>query len=196
MVEQGKKLRIAVIGVGMGGTAIGLDGSWIGVTNAGQKLLDGWLGASEVDKLIDRKYSTYSPRHWKTGEILYHPKVPDVEGLTLEERQELRETSSTIRSDLHLFAYNHLPKDRIHMGKKAIGFGFENDEPHVNFSDGTKVYADIIVAADGVNSRGRFVMECLVPDSEGLTLELRWGQKAPDGLSLFSLAVRCQHALD
>ncbi|MDE0189335.1 MAG: FAD-dependent oxidoreductase, partial [bacterium] len=49
-------------------------------------------------------------------------------------------------------------EDRYHLRKEVVGFTQTSDEVRVEFSDGEEARADLLVAADGINSLARSVL--------------------------------------
>ncbi|RDW63786.1 hypothetical protein BP6252_11331 [Coleophoma cylindrospora] len=174
-VEEPKKLKIAVVGVGLGGGAVGaflksvpnVDvqlyersvvhrqvGAWIGVTPAGQLLLEEICGEEAVDSISTRMYGAPAIKHWKTGEIKV-PTTPLPDGITHEEKVRRRGQADTIRQDLHRIIIDQIPKGTIHTGKRGVSFKVDEDKVTVDFQDGTSVEADLLIVSDGINSKLR-----------------------------------------
>lgn len=55
----------------------------------------------------------------------------------------------------------HVPAERIHLGKKivAVEEGEGGDGVVLKFADGSQAVADLLVGADGINSVGRLCRE-------------------------------------
>ncbi|VUC30680.1 unnamed protein product [Clonostachys rosea] len=175
-IQEGKKLRIAVVGVGMAGVAAGLDlvglpnvdvqlyersvnhrlaGAWLGVTPSALKRLVEWVDEEQVDSVITRRYNPFTALHWRTGEILHKPEQIDGAKLSKAERLEQMGISNAIRSDLHQLTLKLLPEGIVHTGKRGVSLDQTGDAVRINFEDGTDAVADLVIAADGINSQIR-----------------------------------------
>ncbi|MCC9137073.1 FAD-dependent monooxygenase [Pontibacter silvestris] len=67
------------------------------------------------------------------------------------------------RADLHEVLYNHLQPGSLVLGKRCQGVSQEGDQVQVSFTDGTHATADLLIAADGINS---VVRQQLLPQSQ------------------------------
>ncbi|MBW0101439.1 FAD-dependent monooxygenase [Pseudonocardia sp. KRD-291] len=59
------------------------------------------------------------------------------------------------RADLLGLLADALPEGTVHTGKECVGFRQDTDGAEVEFADGSSVGADVVVAADGINSNLR-----------------------------------------
>ncbi|KAJ3542925.1 hypothetical protein NM208_g3843 [Fusarium decemcellulare] len=172
-IKQDCKLRVAVVGVGMGGVAAGLDllelpnvdiqlyersvehrlaGAWLGVTPSALKRLVDWVEEERVDQVITRRYNAFTALHWQTGDILHRPEQVDGAKLTKAERLNQMGVSNAIRSELHQLTLKLLPQGLVHTGKKCLSLEETSDGVSIKFEDGTDAVADLVIAADGINS--------------------------------------------
>jgi salicylate hydroxylase len=56
------------------------------------------------------------------------------------------------RADLHGALAARLPADRVHHGRRCVGFTEEPGGVRIDFADGSTARADVLVGADGINS--------------------------------------------
>ncbi|WPG99927.1 FAD/NAD(P)-binding domain-containing protein [Acrodontium crateriforme] len=170
-----KRLRIAIIGVGLAGAALASFlksvpnadvqlyerskahrkvGAWLGLTPTAQSLVEEICGEKTVDSICDRTYGKPVKRHWQTGEILFQPDpIPD--HLTPDERKSMRNTANTVRQDLHQILLDKIPDEQIHMGKKAFDFSVCDGVVTVYFEDDSSIEVDLLIVSDGINSKLR-----------------------------------------
>ena len=156
--------NIAIIGVGLGGAAAGAllqrDGFKVDLYESAPAFAR--IGAGihmgpNILKIfnrigIDRKLVEISskPTHWLsrdgiTGEYL--SRVP-LEGYGA--------TYCTIhRGDLHALQISTLEDGSVHYGKRLESVTDLGDEVLMTFADGSTATADIVIGADGINSRIR-----------------------------------------
>jgi salicylate hydroxylase len=72
------------------------------------------------------------------------------------------------RADLLEALANALPKDIIHTGHKCIGFSQNEKEAELVFANGQIVHADVVIAADGINSvLQKYVIPPSMPEYAG-----------------------------
>ncbi|CZR65806.1 related to salicylate 1-monooxygenase [Phialocephala subalpina] len=93
-------------------------------------------------------------RHWKTGEVIGNDKHDNV-------NERLHRTARYHRGHLHGALLDNVPKEMIHLGKKAVGVDVFGDGVTLRFEDGTTAQADILIGADGLKSA---VRQFFVPD--------------------------------
>ncbi|WP_372740818.1 FAD-dependent monooxygenase [Neptunomonas sp.] len=62
------------------------------------------------------------------------------------------------RGDLHALQIDAIAKDTLHFGKRLEALDDSGDEVLLTFTDGTKATADIVIGADGINSKIRDVL--------------------------------------
>ncbi len=75
------------------------------------------------------------------------------------------------RKDLRSLLIESLKPDTIIWGKQYVSTKkIENDRNTVNFSDGTTVEADVIIAADGKGSKVRPLVSAVEPTYSGITI--------------------------
>ena len=167
--------RVAVIGAGLGGLAaasalrrIGLDpqiyeqtsrfsrvGAGINVSPNAVTALRG-LGLEERLLSLAHQPPSWINRRWDTGdEILEIPLGADAEGKYGARFLQMH------RADLHGALADVVPADSVHLGKRLVGLEATPLQVALDFADGTRAEADLVVAADGVHSR---VREILVGD--------------------------------
>lgn len=84
-------------------------------------------------------------RHWKTNEIVNFDEFVDVP-------EHRHQTARFHRAHLHQALLEHVPRDLIHLKKKAVRAEADNDAATVYFEDGTSASGDILVGADGIKS--------------------------------------------
>ncbi|MFD5869561.1 FAD-dependent monooxygenase, partial [Corynebacterium sp. NPDC060344] len=56
------------------------------------------------------------------------------------------------RADLHRILADQVPAETVHLGRRLVGFEEDEDGVRLDFEDGTRGRADLLVAADGVHS--------------------------------------------
>ncbi len=59
------------------------------------------------------------------------------------------------RADMHALELTALQPDTLHFGKRLSGVTERDDDVMLSFEDGTTAQADIVIGADGINSRLR-----------------------------------------
>jgi 6-hydroxynicotinate 3-monooxygenase len=161
--------RIAVIGAGLGGaTAAALlqragcqvrvyeqarsferVGAGIHVSANVMKVLR-HLDAEHRLSQIGIHPDTFTSRKWDTGEILFELPL----GNTGE--QKYGATYITVhRHDLHAAILEKVQPGTIEFGRRLTDVQPDGAVTHLNFGDGSMVEADVVIGADGVNSRLR-----------------------------------------
>jgi 6-hydroxynicotinate 3-monooxygenase len=161
--------RIAVIGAGLGGATVaallqreGHDvrlyeqaraferiGAGIHVSANVMKVLR-HLGAEERLSRIGIHPDKFTSRRWDTGEVLFE--------LPLGEAGEKKYGASYItvhRNDLHAAILEKLHPGTLAFGKRLIDVSSDATLAHLSFEDGSSAQCDIVIGADGVNSKLR-----------------------------------------
>src|SRR5581483_3456192 len=157
----GKKLKIAVVGAGMGGLAVAATLRQIGLEVAvyEQAARFGRIGAGIQmmpnsmkvlrkigieERLRQTSFAPYSHlnRVWDTGEVTRELPMPE----SLYGAPYL----CMHRATLHEALAAVVPADIIHLGKKLVGLDQAKGQVTLAFADGTRAQADAVVGADGV----------------------------------------------
>jgi 6-hydroxynicotinate 3-monooxygenase len=161
--------RIAVIGAGLGGaTAAALlqregfevrlyeqaraferIGAGIHVSANVMKVL-AHLGADDRLSRIGIHPDAFTSRKWDTGEVLFE--------LPLGETGEQKYGAGYItvhRSDLHAAVLDKVKPGSIAFGKRLVDVKLDRTAVHLKFGDETAAEADVVIGADGVNSKLR-----------------------------------------
>ena len=157
-------MRVIVVGAGLGGCATALAmknagfevvvyekirkfqrlGDSLGLGENALKLLDRWSPGLREDFVeIGNKSEFMQIRRWKDGKLLAQQPLMDMAGFIGH------------RGDYHdafLRAVDHagIP---VHMGTEVLEY--DESIPLIRLANGEVVYADVIVAADGIKSRAR-----------------------------------------
>lgn len=164
-----KSPRIAVVGAGLGGAATaalllkeGLDvhvyeqapgfsrlGAGIHVGPNVMKVLRR-IGIEDAMNAQGSHPDYWYSRHWQTGDVLaqiplgeYAVKNYGASYLTVH------------RGDFHELLIKALPSAAISFGKSLVRVDDRGDDVVMHFADGTTAEADIVIGADGVNSKIR-----------------------------------------
>ena len=161
--------RIAVIGAGLGGATVaallqraGFEvriyeqarsfdriGAGIHVSANVMKVLR-HLGAEAGLSRIGIHPDMFTSRQWDSGEILFE--------LPLGETGERKYGAGYItvhRHDLHLAILDKVQPGTIATGQRLTDVGSDGAVARLRFADGSSADADIVIGADGVNSRVR-----------------------------------------
>jgi 6-hydroxynicotinate 3-monooxygenase len=161
--------RIAVIGAGLGGATVaallqreGFEvrlyeqadaferiGAGIHVSANVMKVLR-YLDAEHQLSQIGIHPDKFASRKWDTGEVLFE--------LPLGEMGEQKYGASYItvhRGDLHAAILEKVLPGTIAFGKRLVDVTSDRFTAHLDFSDGSTADADVVIGADGVNSKLR-----------------------------------------
>lgn len=163
------KPRIAVIGAGLGGAAAaslliqeGFDvhvyeqapvfsrqGAGIHVGPNVMKILRR-IGIEDALNEQGSHPEFWHSRHWETGDILAQIPLGDYAV------KEYGASYLTVhRGDFHALLIDALPDGALTYGKLLTKVEDLGNEVRMHFADGTVAHADIVIGADGVNSRIR-----------------------------------------
>ncbi|KAG7046469.1 salicylate hydroxylase [Colletotrichum scovillei] len=121
--------------------------------NAG-RIFHRWSNGAVVSKLkplcIDLQEYGFRIHKWDTGEIVLTQRRPpaDPEAPVLNGH----------RGELHEVIYNYAKDELaipIHLGQPVTDYFEDQDAAGIQFQDGRKVSADVVIAADGVRSKAR-----------------------------------------
>lgn len=159
-----KSKKIAVIGAGLGGASMG-----ILLQKAGFDV-EVYEQASEISRLgagihigpnimkifremgleKDLEEMGCHPDYWvsrdgNTGEIIAKAPLTDYDAAYL----------TIHRGDMHVRQIEALQKDKLHFGKRLSHVEQDADGVILSFADGTVAKADIVIGADGINSKIR-----------------------------------------
>lgn len=161
--------RIAIIGAGLGGATAGAllqregfqvrlyeqarsferIGAGIHVSANVMKVLR-YLDADERLNRIGIHPDVFTSRKWDTGEVLFE--------LPLGKTGEQRYGASYItvhRHDLHAAILEKVQPGTIEFGKRLADVKLDSAVAHLTFDDASVAGADVVIGADGVNSRLR-----------------------------------------
>jgi salicylate hydroxylase/6-hydroxynicotinate 3-monooxygenase len=166
------RLRIAVVGAGMGGLTvaatlrrIGVEveiyeqasrfariGAGIQMTPNPVKVLRA-LGLEEHLLRVAFRPSVMRNRDWDTGALTFE--------LALGESAERQYGAPYLllhRGDLHAALTTLVRGEIVHFGKKLVDLDQAADGVDLRFADGAQAHADAVVGADGVHSRVREII--------------------------------------
>ncbi len=164
-----KQPRIAVVGVGLGGAAAAAllikagynvrvfeqapsfsrQGAGIHVGPNVMKILRR-IGIEDALNEQGSHPDFWYSRHWQTGDVLAQIPLGDFAV------KEYGASYLTVhRGDFHALLMNALPDGVVAFGKQLTKVEDTGEVVHLHFADGTTAEADIVIGADGVNSRIR-----------------------------------------
>ena len=164
-----RSARIAVIGAGLGGTTVagllqraGFDvnvyeqapafdriGAGIHLTANVMKVLR-HLGVERTLSATGIHPDSFVSRAWNTGDVLF--ELP----LGAEGERRYGATYITVhRGDLHAALASTVRLGTIHSGKKLVSIDRSRAATLLEFSDGDVAEVDLVIGADGVNSKVR-----------------------------------------
>jgi salicylate hydroxylase len=159
---EGKPLRVAIVGGGIGGLSAavalwerGIEvrvyeqapaltevGAGLALQPNGLRLLRRLGFAEEIARWGARWTDTRFRR--SDGSIIAPMLAPGADGPI--EYQGLH------RADLLAMLAARLPAEAVHTGHRCVGFAQDGNRAHVVFANGAEVNADVVVAADGIHS--------------------------------------------
>ena len=164
-----RRTRIAVVGAGLGGmTAAGfLQRAGFSVTVYEQAPAFSRIGAgiilsSNVMKVLRRlgveqmiveagiKADSYISRDWATGETMYK-----IEFDAASEQRFGGPYANIHRGDLHAILEKGVAPGSIAFNHRLVALDEASDAIRLVFANGLKVNADIVIGADGINSKVR-----------------------------------------
>jgi salicylate hydroxylase len=87
-------------------------------------------------------------RHWKTNEVVSTDHFVDVP-------DRVHQTARYHRAHLHQALLEHVPRALIHLNKKVRDAQVVGGRVSLSFEDGTTVVGDLLIGADGINSKVR-----------------------------------------
>ncbi|KIW12675.1 hypothetical protein PV08_09953 [Exophiala spinifera] len=87
-------------------------------------------------------------RHWRTNEIVSVDHFQDVP-------EPRHQTARFHRAHLHQALLEHVPRELIHLGRRISGADVNDRTVTLVFEDGTKAVGDVLIGADGINSKVR-----------------------------------------
>ncbi|WP_026060302.1 FAD-dependent monooxygenase [Pseudaminobacter salicylatoxidans] len=164
---SGKQPKIAVIGAGLGGAAAGalLQRAGFDVQVYEQAPAFTRLGAGihmgpNILKIFEKmgiakqlEGMSSKPTHWYSRDGLtgdYLSKIP---------LMGYGATYCTVhRGDLHALQISAVDAQSLYFGKRLKALDDNGSDVHLTFEDGTSATADIVIGADGINSRVREVL--------------------------------------
>jgi 6-hydroxynicotinate 3-monooxygenase len=165
------RLRIAIVGAGLGGTTAGilLQQAGYAVTlyeqapslqriGAGIHLHANLMRVMRAIGVADRMYEIgLSPRNWysrewDTGRILFEP--------SMEEWTRTYGLPHLVmhRGDMQAVLTAALAPESLQFGKRLAGLEEAAGTMRLAFADGTRAEADVVIGADGVNSKIREIL--------------------------------------
>ncbi|MDB5773521.1 MAG: Salicylate 1-monooxygenase [Burkholderia sp.] len=165
---QGKS-RIAIIGAGLGGTAAAVLMQQAGFNvrlyeqapvfsrmGAGIHLSPNLMkvmrrmGIEDALMKIGARVEVWYSRDWQTGEKIATIPMGD------HARARYGADYLTVhRGDFHALMTGAVDPGTLEFGKRLVRVEDRKDAVHLSFADGTTAEADIVIGADGVNSRIR-----------------------------------------
>ncbi len=163
----GNTLKIAIIGGGIGGSAAALSllkagfdvrvyeraselrevGAGIVLTPNAVRVLH-HLGFADALAALGVAVPIVRQRRWQDGRTLLFAKVAPPPGVPA-----MFYTSH--RSDILLMLAGKLPPERLHLGHKLAAFSDRGDKVEMQFENGARAEADVMIGADGIHSTVR-----------------------------------------
>ncbi|MFF3349444.1 FAD-dependent monooxygenase [Streptomyces sp. NPDC002779] len=160
------KVRIAIVGAGMGGLAaavaltraghevriheqapaLGEVGVGMHLTPNGTRILERW-GLGEALRARGVEPAAMEVREWAGGTTLVRRPMGEAW------RAEFGAPYYTIhRADLHALLAGLLPPGTVRLGRRLARFTDDGDAVRLEFADGAVEEADVLIGADGVHS--------------------------------------------
>ena len=102
-------------------------------------------------QMLSETYDIKSIRHWKTNEVIHQDYFANV-------TDRRHETARFHRGHLHAALLEHVPSERIHLGKTVVSADASHDKVTLHFADGTSAQGDILIGADGIHSVCAFII--------------------------------------
>jgi salicylate hydroxylase len=166
----GNKLKIAIIGGGIGGSAAALSllkaGFDVQVYEQAPELRELGAGIVLTPNAVRILYhlgfaaqlqaqcaapSGWRQRRWDDGRTLMFTPVAAAPG-------EPPRFYTAHRHDLLMMLANQVPRERVHLGHKLTGFTDHGDRVEMQFADRAPASADIMIGADGIHSTVRALL--------------------------------------
>ena len=161
--------RIAVIGAGLGGATAaallqreGFEVRLYEQARAFERIGAGIHVSANVMKVLrhldaEKRLSrigihpdAFTSRKWDTGEVLFELPLGEV-----GEQQYGASYITVHRNDLHAAILEKVQPGTIEFGKRLIDVKVDGAIAHLSFGDGSAAHADVVIGADGVNSKLR-----------------------------------------
>jgi 2-polyprenyl-6-methoxyphenol hydroxylase-like FAD-dependent oxidoreductase len=163
----GHSIRIAIIGGGLGGSAAALSllkagfdvqvyerarmlrevGAGIVLTPNVTRILQR-LGFAAALEALGVAPLAFHQRRWDDGRTLLYTPVNNAPG-----KPAMVYTSH--RSDVLSMLIGALPPERLHLGHRMTAFDDRGDRVALEFANGARAEADIVIGADGIHSTVR-----------------------------------------
>ena len=172
MADAAKKLKIVIIGGGIGGAAAALNllkagydvqvyeqaqtfrevGAGIQVSPNASRVLHG-LGLAEPLAGIGVRPLAFHQKRWQDGRtVLKSPLGEAVEAAFGFPYYQVH------RADLLAMLIDALPSERLHSGHRLSAFNERGDYVEVEFDNGARARADVLIGADGIHSTVRHIL--------------------------------------
>jgi salicylate hydroxylase len=178
-VTGARRLRVAVVGGGIGGlsAALALHQRGFEVAVYEQAPALGEIGAGvfltpnsirQLQRLgVGRAVERYGARIGEGSQYFRHDGTPVAPILTTDSHG-WNAVFGMHRADLVTILATQLPAEVVHTGRQAAGFEQDADRARVSFTDGSVAEADVVVAADGIHSAlQRYVVKPARPVHSG-----------------------------
>jgi salicylate hydroxylase len=111
------------------------------------------LGLRPDMERLGVKPSAFHQRRWRDGRTLARTRLADVMEQTFGAPH-----FNFHRGDLHAVLANAIPRERVHLGHRCMGFVQDSDRVHVRFEHGVEIAADVLIGADGIHSAIRHAL--------------------------------------